>query len=84
MGPHADPEKAERAMSDAPAGGLEAMDDFTVSVARVACHYADPPELQKARLAGRGDCLCPISTIERVVRDHGTCGQGGCPYGGDI
>ena len=28
-------------------------------------------------------CACPAETIERV-RKGGTCGMGGCPYGGDF
>ena len=40
--------------------------------------------LAEVRRDGRGRCLCPIATIERVLIDRGTCGRGGCPYGGDF
>lgn len=56
-----------------------------VFAVRVVTHDADPePEIDKIRAAGSGACLCPLSTIERVIFDHGTCGRGGCPYGGDV
>lgn len=29
-------------------------------------------------------CGCPMGTVRRVIVDHGTCGKGGCPYGGDL
>lgn len=52
---------------------------------RVVTHDEEAePEIEKIRAAGRGACLCPLSTIERVIVDHGTCGRGGCPYGGDV
>ena len=31
----------------------------------------------------RSACLCPQETVDRVNRG-GTCGMGGCPYGGDV
>ena len=39
---------------------------------------------QAVRTAGRGKCLCALSTIERVLIDGKSCGRGGCPYGGDF
>jgi hypothetical protein len=33
---------------------------------------------------GRTLCACPLATVERVTKEHGTCGNGGCPYGGDF
>lgn len=32
----------------------------------------------------RPACLCPRETIRRVLIERGTCGGGGCPYGGDF
>jgi predicted FMN-binding regulatory protein PaiB len=29
-------------------------------------------------------CGCPTETVRRVIVEHGVCGMGGCPYGGDI
>lgn len=29
-------------------------------------------------------CGCPSATARRVIIEHGTCGRGGCPYGGDF
>jgi hypothetical protein len=40
-------------------------------------------ELASIIEAGRGRCLCPLGVIERVFAG-GTCGRGGCPYGGDF
>jgi hypothetical protein len=38
-----------------------------------------------AQAAGSGGprCGCPRIVVERVLRG-GTCGRGGCPYGGDF
>lgn len=46
----------------------------------------------KAAVAPRSDeqeiarprCGCQTATVRRVIQDHGTCGMGGCPYGGDV
>lgn len=45
---------------------------------RMAATRTDADEIARPR------CGCPTATIERVIRDHGTCGMGGCPYGGDF
>lgn len=45
---------------------------------------SDSEEMEAVRQAGRGKCLCPLATIERVLIDHGQCSRAGCPYGGDI
>ncbi len=29
-------------------------------------------------------CGCTPECFDRVVLEHGTCGRGGCPYGGDF
>lgn len=64
---------------------LEEAEDNGVLTVRVVTEDAEPgSEMDAIRAAGRGACLCPLSTIERVVVDHGTCGRGGCPYGGDV
>lgn len=74
---------------DMPTGDIralleEAEAEGVLSV-RVVTHDSDAvPEIDEIRAAGRGACLCPLSTIERVIVDYGTCGRGGCPYGGDV
>ncbi len=49
-------------------------------------------EMERGRGQPRGEaaehdkrklCLCPLATIARVELG-GTCGRGGCPYGGDF
>lgn len=37
-----------------------------------------------AEEVSRPRCGCPSATVERVIRHGGTCGMGGCPYGGDF
>lgn len=64
---------------------LEEAEDNGVLIVRVVNSPGDDHEAMAAiREAGRGACLCPLSTIERVVVEHGQCGRGGCPYGGDV
>lgn len=41
-------------------------------------------EMAAIRQAGRAHCLCSLDTVERVIMRGGTCGRGGCPYGGDL
>lgn len=62
----------------------EAEAEGGLSVRVVTQEGDQAPEMDEILAAGRGACLCPLSTIERVVVDHGTCGRGGCPYGGDV
>lgn len=50
----------------------------STAAARLAAVRTDADEIADPR------CRCPTATVERVIRDHGTCGMGGCPYGGDI
>ena len=74
---------------DVPSGDIRALLEEAeadgILTVRVVTHEGEPlPEMDEIRAAGRGACLCPLSTIERVVVDHGTCGRGGCPYGGDV
>lgn len=38
---------------------------------------------QDAVRSGRTKCLCSPDVVERV-QQGGTCGMGGCPYGGDF
>lgn len=64
---------------------LEEAEQDGVLTVRVVTQDEEPDDaIEAIRAAGRGACLCPLSTIERVVVDHGTCGRGGCPYGGDV
>lgn len=65
---------------------LEEAEDNGVLIVRVVTDDpADDHDVMKAiYAAGRGACLCSLSTIERVVLGTGTCGRGGCPYGGDL
>lgn len=37
-----------------------------------------------AREIARPRCGCSSETVRRVLVEHGTCGGGGCPYGGDF
>lgn len=74
---------------DVPTGdvraAMEEAERDGVMVLRVIDEPADDLEaMAMIRDRGRGACLCPISTIERVMLGCGTCGRGGCPYGGDI
>lgn len=62
----------------------EAEADGVLTVRVVTVEEQPDPTIDEIRAAGRGACLCPLSTIERVIVDHGTCGRGGCPYGGDV
>lgn len=62
----------------------EAEAEGVLSVRIVTLEEQPDPAIDEIRAAGRGACLCPLSTIERVIVDHGTCGRGGCPYGGDV
>lgn len=62
----------------------EAEAEGVLSVRVVTQDAQADPTIDEIRAAGRGACLCPLSTIERVIVDHGTCGRGGCPYGGDV
>lgn len=39
---------------------------------------SDKREIERPR------CGCPSETVRRVLVKHGTCGMGGCPYGGDV
>lgn len=62
----------------------EAEAQGVLSVRVVTLEEQPDPTMDEIRAAGRGVCLCPLSTIERVIVDHGACGRGGCPYGGDV
>lgn len=37
-----------------------------------------------AEEAAQPRCGCTPEIARRVIVDHGTCGMGGCPYGGDV
>jgi len=42
------------------------------------------PERTDTDEIARPRCGCPSETARRVIVDHGVCGKGGCPYGGDL
>lgn len=65
-----------RALEAAEAAGV-------LEVRLVEVEHPQISELDEIRARGRGKCLCPIATIERVLVRGGSCGRGGCPYGGD-
>ncbi|HLY89062.1 MAG TPA: hypothetical protein VKQ27_08765 [Acetobacteraceae bacterium] len=54
--------------------------DLTAEILALLTHTEKTDEQEIARPR----CGCPTETVRRVIQDHGTCGMGGCPYGGDI
>ena len=73
---------------DLPVGDMRAILEEAEAAGVLAIRVVDEPaepdqRLDAIREAGRGDCLCALSMIERVLTGAGKCGRGGCPYGGD-
>lgn len=43
-----------------------------------------PGDVQTMEDLASPRCGCSPDVARRVIVDHGTCGMGGCPYGGDF